>query len=100
MSSSTKTVIIFIAILLIGVLMYFYTLGGANDSSISSLEGQGMIGNEDSQIIGARVLSILNQINSIKIDKTIFDNPIYSILLDHSVEIPPQNVGKVNPFKP
>ncbi len=80
--------------------MYFYTLGGPNDSTISSLDQQGAIGDVDSQIIGARVLSILNQINSIKIDKTIFDDPLYKILLDHTVEIPPQNVGRVNPFDP
>lgn len=100
-SSSTKTVIIFIVILLIGVLMYFYTLGGPSDASISSLDQQGMlVGSEDTQIIGARVLSLLNEINTLRIDKSIFDDPIYKILLDHTVQIPAQNVGRANPFEP
>lgn len=99
-SSSTKTIIIFVAILLIGVLMYFYTLGNANDSAISSLEQTGSSGNVDVDIIGARVLSLLKEINQLKIDKSIFEDPLYKSLLDHTVPIPPQNIGRANPFEP
>jgi hypothetical protein len=100
-SSSTKTVIIFVVILIIGALMYFYTLGGPDDASITSLDQQGiLIGGEDTQIIGARVLSLLNEINTLRIDKSIFDDPVYKILLDHTVQIPEQNVGRANPFEP
>lgn len=99
-NSSSTSVIVFIVILIIGGLMYLYTLGNPSDSSISSIEGQGMIGNADSQIIGNRVLALLNEISKLKIDKSVFDSPMFKMLQDHTVDIPVQNVGRANPFEP
>lgn len=99
-TSSTKTVIVFVAILIIGGLMYFYTLGGPTDESINSIDQTAVAGDESTRIVAAKVLTLLNQINSLNIDKTLFDDPLYAILLDHTVAIPAQNVGRANPFAP
>ena len=99
-SSSKKTTITFIIILIIGGLMYFYTIGDPKDSSISSLDANNIIGDPETQIRSTKVLSLLNQVSSLKIDRTFFDDPIYKGLIDHTVEIPDQNIGRANPFEP
>jgi len=82
--------------------MYFYSLGGSTDNANSSLEQTGGMITDDAQIVGARVLALLNEINALKkIDTNFFEtDPIYKILLDHTVEIPDENVGRFNPFEP
>lgn len=99
-SSNTKSVIVFIVILLIGVLIYFYTLGSPNDSMINSIDQTAAIGDEQTQIAAARILALLNEMSVLKIDKAVFSDPLYSRLLDHTVAIPPQNIGRANPFAP
>ncbi len=50
--------------------------------------------------IGADVLGLLNQIQSLKIDSSIFRSAVYKSLQDFSVEVPPEGVGRDNPFAP
>ena len=51
-------------------------------------------------MVRTRVLSLLNQINSLKIDTSIFNSLVYRSLVDYSITIPEQNVGRPNPFAP
>ncbi len=96
-SSSKKSAIAFVAILIIGAFIYFYTLGNPTDSSVSSITETENAGQLEE---GAKVLALLNQISSLKLDTTIFDNNIYKTLIDYTVEVPEQNVGRTNPFSP
>jgi hypothetical protein len=82
----------------IALVIYFYSSGTPSDSSIATLILDKSAETTDVEAAGARVLSLLNQINSLKIDTTLFDNPTYKSLIDYSITVPEQNVGRPNPF--
>ncbi len=95
--SSKKSILISIAIVVIAVIGYFYYSGKSQGSDTSLLVATP---NAEEQAVGARVLSLLNQIQSLHIDTTIFKNPAYQSLRDYTVSIPALNVGRYNPFAP
>jgi hypothetical protein len=96
--SSKKTLWILIVIVVVAALIYFYTIGNPTDSS--SLTETDVAGSQDAQNVGSRVLVLLNQINSLKIDSSIFGSATYRSLVDYSITIPEQPVGRQNPFAP
>ena len=98
--SSKKTFIAVIIIAMIALGAYFYFKGEPSDDLSSSLETQDSPVSADAQAVGTRVLSLLNQINSLKIDASIFDSAVYKTLVDYTITIPEQNVGRPNPFAP
>jgi hypothetical protein len=92
-SSTKSTLAVLLIIGLFGVAYYFYN--SYMPSSTDSITAD----NSDSDV-GAHVLSLLNQIQSLNIDSTIFKDPGFNTLVDYSVEIPPVPVGRPNPFAP
>lgn len=94
--NSKKTILIIVAIVIVGALALFYFMGGStpDDGSLLSSDSTG------NKQVGSKVLSLLNQIESLKIDTSIFTSAAYQTLVDYSVTIPPQNVGRPNPFAP
>lgn len=101
-SKPKGTIIALIIIVIVAFLLYFYYKGSPREDSTSSLESSGILleGGEDAQVIGTRVLTLLNQINSLKIDANIFNSAVYKSLVDYTITIPEQAVGRVNPFAP
>ncbi len=97
-SSSKKTFIIIIVIIAVAALIYFYNLGNSSADSASSLQESGA--SAETQAVGSRVLSLLNQISSLKIDSSIFTSASYKSLVDYTIAIPEQNIGRPNPFAP
>ena len=92
--NSSKTIIAVIAILIIAGGAYFYFSGTPTDTGSLITEES----SSDAALVGSRVLVLLNQINSLKIDSKFFTSEVYSSLVDHTVPIYEQNVGKSNPF--
>ncbi len=83
-----------IAILLvIGAIGYYFYSSGSNGSASSSFT----ISSATSSV-GANVLGLLNQIHSLKIDASLFQSPVYQSLNDFTVQVPPEPIGKSNPF--
>jgi len=93
--SSKKTWIWGVGIVLVAVIAYFYFSGGSAPSSQASLQVQA-----GSVTPGSQVLALLNQIQSLRIDRSLFSDPGYKSLQDYSVAIPPQGVGRADPFAP
>lgn len=89
----SKKTIIFIIVILVLALVYFYFAGGEAPAA-TLLTGTGSGG------VGAVELSLLNQMKSLQIDTSLFKDPAYVSLIDYSVAITPQNVGRPNPFAP
>jgi len=84
-------VLLIIAVVALG---YFYSSSSnTQQTSISSTDSS------DAEV-GAQVLALLNQIQSLNIDSSIFKDPGFNTLVDYSVEIPPVDVGRPNPFAP
>lgn len=99
-SSSKKTIIVFIIILAISGLLYFYSIGTPNDSSVSSLDVTLPPELAGSNVVSSKALVLLREVSTLKIDPNFFSGAIYKSLLDYSVEVPAQNVGRTNPFLP
>ena len=92
-SSSKSTISILVIVALAG-LGYFWWSGNSTPASSS-------ITSSDSQAaVGVQVLNLLNQIQSLSIDTSLFTDPAYKTLVDYSVMIPPVPVGRSNPFAP
>jgi len=99
-SSNKKTWIIGISIVVVlGGIWYFYTSGGSG-SSTSQLVSSSPGGDDATAVVGANVLGILNSISSINIDTSIFSSEAYQSLVDYSIAVPAQPVGRPNPFAP
>src|SRR4051812_43259282 len=102
-------IIIVVIVALIGGGYYFYTSGNSTASdasqspvdSLSSVNGPASAGVGDgTTLVGADIVSLLNKVNSLKIDPAVFKTPAYLSLVDYSVEVPAVEVGRANPFAP
>lgn len=93
---SLKSIVILLVVIAVVLCAYFYYEGSgtAGSSLLSAPVGS------DAGAIGTQVLSLLNQIQSLRIDSTLFTDPGYQTLRDYSVAVPPENVGRANPFAP
>ncbi len=83
-----------VVVALVG-LGYFYYSGSSTPASTTLIAES-----DEGAAAAAQVLSLLNQIQVLKIDTAIFSDPGYKTLRDYSVAIPPVNVGRPNPFAP
>ncbi|MBU6231877.1 MAG: hypothetical protein KGI45_00865 [Patescibacteria group bacterium] len=92
--SSKKTLVTVIVIIVIAALGYFYYEG-----TIPAVGGNVSISPED-QAVATQVLSLLSQMQSLRIDTSLFNDPAYKTLQDDTVPIPALNVGRPNPFAP
>ena len=92
-----KKVLIGIAGLVVIVVLYnIFILGDKQDQgALVSNQNQSVINSE----LGREIVATLNRLKSIDIDPEFFEDPVYTRLLNFSVEIDPQPVGKTNPFK-
>lgn len=50
--------------------------------------------------ISQELLSVLSNLHTIKLDNSIFSDPAFQSLTNFGVELPPENVGRRNPFLP
>lgn len=77
---------------------------GVSTSSLSSLAGQGNLGQikeSDTALANAEILRILGSIENINLDDDIFTDPVFRQLEDSRFTIPkPTRIGRPNPFLP
>ncbi len=92
-----STILIIIVVVLIAGAVYFFFMGNQTPSDVGTLAVQN---NPEIQASAARVLTLLNQVRSLKIDTDLFESQEYKTLRDYSVPIPPLEVGRLNPFAP
>lgn len=85
-----------LVIIIIAITAYFLFFSGEPDIS-----GQALLESSQSgELVGAQVLSLLQQIQSLNIDTTFLNSGVFQSLVDYSVAIPADNVGRSNPFAP
>ena len=94
MSSLIKTIIVIAVLAGVGFVGYNYL--SRDTSSPDVLQVQ----KDDPSQMGAQVLSALNQLQQLKLDESIFDNPAFKSLKDFSRSIPAEPIGRSNPFAP
>jgi hypothetical protein len=92
-----KKIIMIIVVLVLVFIMYtvFFAKEPEGESLLVSTN-QGA----QTQIVGNEIVAALNQIQTLKLSREIFEDPIYKSLVDRSIPIPQEPVGKSNPFSP
>jgi len=92
-----KWIIIALAIIAAFLLYTFFFTGGDDDELLSSSSN---VSENANQVIGDQIIQALNQIETLRLNRDIFDSAVFQSLKDRSQEIPPEPVGKANPFDP
>ncbi len=87
---------ILIAIVLLGIGIAGFMIFGKSDSQTSILVSQ----NANANNIGAEILTALNQLDSLKLDESVFEDGSFKTLINFSKPIQSQPVGRNNPFAP
>ena len=95
--SSLKSILAIVIIIAVAAGAYFYYEGSATPAGTSLSESDN---SSTDGSIGIHVLSLLNQIKTLKIDTSLFSSPAYQSLRDYTVAIPQVSVGRANPFAP
>jgi len=55
---------------------------------------------DSAQVLGDDITKAINQIQSLKLDRAVLDDPVLKNLVDHSEPIIPEPIGRKNPFAP
>ncbi|HWB34290.1 MAG TPA: hypothetical protein VG753_03165 [Candidatus Paceibacterota bacterium] len=82
-----------IAVLLLCVWAYFTFFSGGSRASLLTTASP-------TSPLSPDVLSTLSNLNTIKLDPSIFSDPVFTALSDYSVAIPSEAAGRRNPFSP
>lgn len=85
-------VVIGVLVAAAAVMYYFATSGGNGATLTSSAEVESPVSNE--------ILATLGNLRTIKLDNSIFKEPLFMSLSDFGVAIPPAAAGRRNPFAP
>lgn len=94
MNKSSITIFVVIIVILAGGYFYMNSTPPESDSALQQVD------NSVESNIGTQIPAILSEVQRLRIDTAIFNNASYVSLIDHSVEIVPQGVGRANPFAP
>lgn len=88
---------IIIPLIVIVVAFVLYTVFIKKDDPTSLLKKESPTSGD---VLGAEIVKAINQISTLKLDRSIFSDPIFKTLIDRSELLNPEPVGRVNPFAP
>ncbi len=95
--SSKNPILIIVIIIVLAGAAYFYFSGTPSDDS-ALLTAEETAASTQVSAEAAQIITLLNQTRSLKIDIALFNSPLYRSLVDHTVPVIEQPVGKANPF--
>jgi hypothetical protein len=91
--NKNKTIIgVGIALLLVVYVYFTYFSGSSSAPTLTTTD--------TTSTVSQNLLVTLQNLHTIKLDNTIFTNPVFISLTDFGVTIPLENVGRRNPFLP
>ncbi|MFA6315235.1 MAG: hypothetical protein WC648_02605 [Candidatus Paceibacterota bacterium] len=91
--SSNKSALIIGIIVVVAAIGFFYFQGKESPDD-------GLLSVQQTEPVTAQIIGLLNQIESLRIDTSIFRSVSYQTLREYPVTIPELNVGRPNPFAP
>lgn len=100
-----KRVKILLIVLAALVLLFAYAMyssrGGNGEGTASAGAGNALSKSANPTFSEKEdLLKVLMSLKSIKLDTGFFDNKVFQSLVDFSVELPPEESGRPNPFSP
>ncbi len=88
---NTKLIGGILVVLVIAAVAYYYM--GASSAPVATVTQASSPASQD-------LLAMLNNLRSIKLDASIFNDPLFMSLSDFGVTIPAEPTGRHNPFSP
>ena len=80
-------------VVIFGALVYFMFFSGPGEEA-------GVAAQNETPNISRELIITLSNLSIIRLDDSIFTDPVFLSLSDFGVQIPLQNVGRRNPFAP
>lgn len=93
MSNTFKKIIIPVVVAALLFAGYNFFLKGDGADSLLKVSS---VSSDDA--LGTEIIKAINQISTLKLDRSIFDDPIFGTLVDRSEPISPEKSGRDNPF--
>lgn len=91
-----KTILIIVVVVAIGLILY-NSLGGTEIASVDeTLSSESVSSGAESD----EILALLATLRAIEFDTSVFESPVFLGLVDFSVPLVPEPVGRPNPFAP
>jgi len=91
---NNMSLVLGIAGIVLALVVYLNFFSGSTSEALLASTG-------DAQSpISQELLLTLSNLHTIKLDNSIFTDPIFMSLTSFGVELPPENVGRRNPFLP
>lgn len=87
------TSLIFIAAIVLLGAFGFYYYAGSGSSDVLTASGTTIPE-------GQNILALLTKVQKIKLNDAIFSDPVFLSLTDFGTTLPPQPIGRTNPFAP
>lgn len=86
--------IIIFALVLFGAIYFFFFRSGEPQALVLDEFGNPV----QATVVGQDLIVLLSEIQSIRLDSQLFDNPAFRSLTDYSVELISEPQGRANPF--
>ncbi|MDO8575515.1 MAG: hypothetical protein Q7R78_02340 [bacterium] len=93
MNKNNIIILVVVIALVGGGIWYYKSKGTGTEDGLS-------VSVANTPKVGQKTLSLLRQVSELTLDTKIFDDPAFTSLVDSSIVIPPQPVGRINPFSP
>lgn len=90
-----RKIIIFVLVVVLGFVLYTIFLKPQAEKAL--LESSGP---QEVDVAGQEIIETLGNIESIKLNNSVFNDPLYLRLRDDSQEIQPEDLRRENPFAP
>lgn len=94
MSDKNKKIIITVVVLI--AIFFGYNTFFVSDGPDTLLTSTGAT--DSTSLLGADIIKAINQIDSLELDRNVFDDPVYRSLVYRGEDINPEPVGRNNPF--
>lgn len=92
-----------ILLLVFGGYMLLRDRGASLDSSLVAsdpLASPGAVLSPQGAAAGQQIISILNELKQIRLDKDVFENPVFKSLIDYTIATTSEEKGRSDPFAP
>jgi amino acid permease len=86
-------IVIGILVVFVGLVVYLNFFAGVSGEALLATS-------EADSPISKELLVTLSSLHTLTLDTSIFANPVFNSLTNFGVELPPENVGRRNPFLP
>lgn len=87
-----KTTVLGLVVLVVLAWGYFTYFGGSSSAPLTAVPSDAAISGD--------LLTVLGSLHTIKLDNSIFTDPVFLSLSDFGTTIPPQTPGRSDPFAP